>query len=273
MLLGTYNRDNSLVLFTPLLFAKFPLNISSENTMKASPMRLALKENKHQVMYNSLDYRDELVTSPIHYFKPLNIGIVIKKDSKEIMEPVNKLKEYLLVITISAIFISIIISFFIASFISKIINNIVRIICRIAGGNYDERIEVYGKDELSILSKFVNKMADSLVDVNISLENRVKNKTKQLEKINNKLNNIFNITPSMILLSDGRTVIKGNQEFFKFTGYKSLDEFLRDYNCICDMFVIRKGYLRTKIDGVNWADYILKNPHMSHKAIIEKNGV
>ena len=95
---------------------------------------------------------------------------------------------------------------------------------------------------------------------------------KELEISSNKLENIFNITPNITLLTNGKTLLKANKEFYNFTGYATLEDFLKDYNCICDMFIERHGYLNPMVDGVSWIEYAVLNQGSIHKAIIEKDG-
>ncbi|WP_298753815.1 diguanylate cyclase [uncultured Arcobacter sp.] len=271
-LIGTLDKNNNIVFFSPLRFSKSVLIISPLETNKVITMRVALKNKTDEIIENILDYRDIPVVSSIHYFEPLNIGIVVKKDIKEIMKPIEYLIKELIMISIIGLITSIIISFIIAKYITVTIINIVNIASSISEGNIHKRVKVFANDELGILSHSINKMADSLVNMNLSLEDKVHEQTIKLKNANGKLENIFDITPNITLITDGKTIIKGNNKFYKFTGYDSIEDFLKDYNCICDMFIDRHGYLKPIIDGVSWIEYIILNKDLVHKAVIEKDG-
>ena len=271
-LFGTYAENDDLVLFTPLRFAKSPLMISKEDSKSAIPMKTVLDKKEHFIMDDKLDYRKEKVVSSVYYFEPLNIGIVVKKDIKEIMLPIEELKEKLFQIALLGIFLSIIVSYVFSLYIIRFVNHILDVASKISNGDFNQRIEVSTNDEIGMISNAVNKMANSLVKVNSKLENRVEEKTLLLQEANNKLNYIFNITPNITIVTNGETIVKANNEFFKFTGFNNLEEFFKKYNCICDMFIDRPGYLRSKMGNNSWVEYVAAHPKESHKVVINKNG-
>lgn len=81
--------------------------------------------------------------------------------------------------------------------------------------------------------------------------------------------NILDTSSNIVIISDGQQLISANKTFFKyFYNYRSLDEFLKEYNCICNMFVNEEGYLQPKMDSLNWVEHILKDEHATHKAKI-----
>ncbi|MDO8609881.1 MAG: diguanylate cyclase, partial [bacterium] len=271
-LIGTFDENNNVVLFSSLKYSESTLVLSPSQFKQAIPMRLAL-ENKVNKIENGLDYRNVPVISSMDYYEPLKIAIVVKKDIQEIMEPINKLIGEFIIISIIGFIASIIISFLIARYITITINRIVDIALSISEGNIHKRVEVFTNDELGILSHAINKMADSLVNINLTLEEKVHEQTIKLENANMQLENIFNITPNITLLTNGKALIKANSQFYNFTGYKNLENFLSDYNCICDMFADLEGYLRPIVEGMSWIKYVVVNKERIHKAVIEKDGV
>lgn len=272
-LLGTYDKNGNIVLFSSLRFSKHSLVIPADDTSGAIPMKIALKKKAHYVLDNEFDYRNERVISTVHYFEPLSIGIVVKKDIKEIMQPVKELKIILFQITLMGIAISIIISYILSLYVIRFINHIVDITSKISNGDFNQRVEIFTNDELEIISNSINKMANSLVGMNLKLEKKVEEKTNLLKESNNKLNYIFNITPNITILTSGEMIVKANNKFFEFTGFATLEEFFKKYNCICDMFKIRNGYLKPRMEDKSWVEHIVSNPDEIHKAIIEKDDV
>ena len=272
-LLGTYDKNGNIVLFSSLRFSKHSLVIPADDTSGAIPMKIALKKKAHYVLDNEFDYRNERVISTVHYFEPLSIGIVVKKDIKEIMQPIKELKIILFQITLMGIAISIIISYILSLYVIRFINHIVDITSKISNGDFNQRVEIFTNDEFEIIANSINKMANSLVGMNLKLEKRVEEKTHLLKESNNKLNYIFNITPNITILTSGEMIVKANNKFFEFTGFANLEEFFLKYDCICDMFKIRSGYLEPKMGDKSWVEHIVSNPDEMHKAIIEKDDV
>ncbi len=273
-LVGAYNKKGELVLFTQLKFASSPLVVPKERTDEAVPMRLALGNNVHRVLEDQLDYRKEPVISSVHYFKPLNIGIVIKKDLKDLMNPVFVLKRDLLAATAISVVIAIIISLLLSYYMGGVINQIVEVASKIANGDFAQRADVSSNDEIGMLAGSVNKMAESLININQTLEERVEEQTKELTYANEKLNYIFDITPNITIVTSGETIIKANRQFLQFTGFRTIEDFSRKYKCICDMFTVANGYLKPEMDnGMNWVEYVYNNPQETHKAMIIKNEV
>ncbi|WP_373034613.1 GGDEF domain-containing protein [Sulfurimonas sp.] len=99
------------------------------------------------------------------------------------------------------------------------------------------------------------------------------NVNKTLEHKNLELNILFDIAPDITLVTTGEGLIKANDKFFAFTGFDSVEKFKIKYDCICDMFDNRKGYLSKVVDGKKWTQYILDNPNEVHKALILQNGI
>ncbi|QOY51307.1 sensor histidine kinase [Candidatus Sulfurimonas baltica] len=86
---------------------------------------------------------------------------------------------------------------------------------------------------------------------------------------------IINFLPSIIILYRNKNIIEVNLKFLMFFNqYKDLEEFLNQYECVCDLFEVHddKNYIQSKyINGVYWTDYI-KNKDKVHKAMIIKDG-
>jgi len=66
-------------------------------------------------------------------------------------------------------------------------------------------------------------------------------KRKQLEQehVRNELylQTLFEKSPNIIIITTGKRIIRANEAFFHFfKEYASLEEFKREYNCICDFF-------------------------------------
>ena len=103
---------------------------------------------------------------------------------------------------------------------------------------------------------------------------------KQIDIMNNESKKnelIFNGASSILVLTDSRNIIDANEEFLLFFDeYKNIDEFKKEFDCICDKFVCYEGvgYICDKeIDGIPWNDYIISNSDLSHKVVMTKANI
>jgi len=97
----------------------------------------------------------------------------------------------------------------------------------------------------------------------------------QLKKINdereyNQL--IFDSVPSIMIVSDGVNILNVNSTMLEFFEYKSLEDFKREHDCICDFFIKEDGYLAPDIGGINWLEYITFYKDKVHKVKMNHNG-
>ncbi|MEA2018353.1 MAG: PAS domain S-box protein [Campylobacterota bacterium] len=82
---------------------------------------------------------------------------------------------------------------------------------------------------------------------------------------------VENASPNIIMSSIGHSIYTGNKAFLDFTEFDTLKDFKKQYNCICDLFLERKGYLQKLKDSEDWFDYMENRPDVQHKAIMLKN--
>ena len=82
--------------------------------------------------------------------------------------------------------------------------------------------------------------------------------------------NIIDSSTNIVLINNGKSIINVNNAFFKyFSMYKTLDDFKKEHECICDFFKDEDGYLTKKVESMGWVEYIIKNPDKTHKAKLE----
>lgn len=91
---------------------------------------------------------------------------------------------------------------------------------------------------------------------------KTKLQTEKIEKILNSQKNI-------LIVTDGKHLLSANKAFLDFFSYNKLEDFKKDYNCICDHFIKEDGFLQTKMGEITWVEYILKNPNLNHLAKID----
>ncbi|RXJ94983.1 hypothetical protein CRU94_07550 [Arcobacter sp. AHV-9/2010] len=83
-----------------------------------------------------------------------------------------------------------------------------------------------------------------------------------------KIEKILNSQKNILIVTNGKQLITANKAFLDFFSYNTVEDFKKDYNCICDHFVKEDGFLQTKMGEITWVEYILKNPNLNHLAKI-----
>ena len=183
-------NNSKLILFTPLKFASSPLYCTNKDFNNYISAQNALANTRHKTVKRALDYKKRDVVLSLHYNKALKSVIVVKKERKELMEPIQEIKRYQLLILFISITFIVLASLLISHNMIKIIKNIVRITSNISNGQLKERIQNSTKDELGTLAASVNKMADFMVNANAISEAKVIEKTELLQDSNSELKKI-----------------------------------------------------------------------------------
>ncbi|MDD5051315.1 MAG: ATP-binding protein [Sulfuricurvum sp.] len=95
--------------------------------------------------------------------------------------------------------------------------------------------------------------------------------TNALSRVTKRTKAILDTQNNIVLVSNGEKIIEANKTFFDFIGFFDLKSFLKQYNCICDLFVREECYLEPKMGEITWTEYILIHPDLTHLAKIIKN--
>ncbi|MEA2028561.1 MAG: GGDEF domain-containing protein, partial [Campylobacterota bacterium] len=103
------------------------------------------------------------------------------------------------------------------------------------------------------------------------LQREVHLKTKELEKTNVELMTIFDLNPHITIITDGKHIQRVNRRFLGFLEIKTLSEFTNEYDCICDRFELREGYLQAQMGDQTWIEHVDTHPSQLHKAMIIQN--
>ena len=94
---------------------------------------------------------------------------------------------------------------------------------------------------------------------------------KQTKIQEDKVSTIIDSQPSIIIITNGKYIKESNLSFLSFFNqYKTLNEFKKDHDCICDFFdpnIEEDDYIIKK-DG--WLDLILTNPLKTFKVAMSK---
>ena len=110
-----------------------------------------------------------------------------------------------------------------------------------------------------------NRLAKDIQDINKDLEDEVLKRTQQLKDEYKRTTDILNSQANFIILTNGKKLNQANKTMLTFFGYKTLDDFLQDYECICDLFIKDDGYLQKEQDGKSWVDIVLEDLNITHQ--------
>lgn len=116
-----------------------------------------------------------------------NWRLVLIIDIDLAFRSLNAQNRFLIISTIIVLAVLLILSFFVGNRISKPIVDMAYVARLISEGDFSRRIKSYTNDEIGILGKTLNKMAERLIKANKELDKKVKLKTRNLEKANEKL--------------------------------------------------------------------------------------
>ncbi|WP_294967018.1 diguanylate cyclase [Sulfurimonas sp.] len=91
-----------------------------------------------------------------------------------------------------------------------------------------------------------------------SLTSKLETQKRDLSLFNVKLQNLFNLQKNLIVITDGKKINLANQAMFDFFNLKNLDDFLINYKCICERFIVNDNFFHLeKIDDdKNWINEI-----------------
>ena len=88
------------------------------------------------------------------------------------------------------------------------------------------------------------------------------------------LDTLLDSQEQMVITTDGIQLRSCNKAFLDFFDLEDMDQFLKDYDCICDTFEKDDSstYLQKHMEEKSWIEYILSHDGVTHKAVIKKDG-
>jgi PAS domain S-box-containing protein len=151
---------------------------------QAIPVQEALKGNNGGGI--SVDYRGQEVIAAWRHIPVLDWGMVAKIDLAEAFEPVSTLRDFVLVLVIAVIAISILAAFIVAKSISDPIQILQAGAVEIGKGNLDHKVGTKAKDEIGQLGRAFDQMTEQLKAVTASRDELDK-ETKERRKAEKEL--------------------------------------------------------------------------------------
>lgn len=246
------NKQNKILSMTPLKYIKD--SVANEFQF---PSVTNLSANKSIIGTNgsgiSQDYRGVDVISTWGYIPALDWGVVAKIDKEEVLEPLNTLEFYSMLILFFVLLTIMISIMMAAKHIVSPIEKLTQQVRRFANGDLDIAIhcqsQLYANNEIGVLASNFNEMArniksshETIQQYAQGLEDKVKQRTQELEHAKEELEekNIsmklsLDIIDKYVIFSS--TNLVGNitevsQAFCKATGYSKEELIGKKHNII-----------------------------------------
>jgi hypothetical protein len=140
-------------------------------------------------------------------------------------------------------------------------------------------------EQNSYIYSFVIVFTIFILFISLLIEIKVRSKklmniasvtSNQLENEKIFLQEILDLNPNIVVVTKDSSIIKANKAFLNFFNFNNLEEFKKQYKCICDFFIdIDSIKLNEKkqINGVDWANYLVRNDNQQkeHKVTVLLN--
>jgi PAS domain S-box-containing protein len=154
-------------------------------------------------------------------YKGLGWIFIVERKAKEIFTPVAKLRNSILIISLTVTTLAVLLGLFISTSISKTVTNLRDAATTIGKGNLDARIEVKSNDEIGQLAASFNDMAGKLKESYAKL----KESHAQLEE---------RVSERTATLSSANVELEGEIEQ-RSLAQKTLEERIKELNCLFDL--------------------------------------
>ena len=103
--------------------------------------------------------------------------------------------------------------------------------------------------------------------------NLLREKEKNERMLKQKLEMMMDLQENIIVITNGKEIKYINKAFFEFSKFKTMDEFLQEHSCICNLFVDFEGekYLKSKypLDGYTWISRLQEHSEIELFAMIK----
>ena len=151
-----------------------------ENPGVAEQLQSLISENRIRQPIEAISYYNSPVTGFVEWMPKYNIGVLLTVSVQAMMEQNSPYDP----ITFILLFVSLVISSVLIYFAtSQLVNPLVQlsqVAETFAKGNFETRARIKRQDELGMLARSFNKMADELSEMYRSLESVVENRTRQI---------------------------------------------------------------------------------------------
>lgn len=135
------------------------------------------------------DYRGQITMAATRYLPELAWGLVVKMDRQEILAPISRYQNIIIVLALALLVVAVGLGLMIARAIARPVVNLASETGRILAGEHQLRASVDPRSgkEIHDLAVTFNRLADYLLETNATLEHRVAERTRELQALNDSL--------------------------------------------------------------------------------------
>ncbi len=151
----------------------------------AAPMRHALAGQRGKGV--GVDYSGKQVVAAWNYLPELRWGMVVKMDADEAFAPLYQQRKNLLGALLALAVLGGLAAFFFGRQMVTRIRQLAQNADEIARGNLNKHVDDSGMDEIGVLARSFNRMAENLQALYRTLEERVEERTRELNVSNEQL--------------------------------------------------------------------------------------
>jgi PAS domain S-box-containing protein len=137
-----------------------------------TPTFYALSQ-KERTLPDAVDYRGKPVVACTKHIDVTNWGLVVKRDAAEAFAPIRHLRNWLLLIGFLFFLGLILLSFYLARAVSSPVTHLIQMADRIGEGDLQARSKITSYDEIGLLSRTLNRMADNLIGAREALNQKI----------------------------------------------------------------------------------------------------
>ncbi len=163
-LLARRTGENHVVYIAPLRFdpeaaLRRPVDLASGDL----PMAAAL-EGRENLIPDGLDYRGRRVLAATRFLPAYNLGLVVKLDRDEAFAPMVELRHTLMLVTGLSALLVFTLSIPVGRTLSGPILDLAEVARRVSSGDFTQRAEARGVDEIGDLARGFNSMTAKLTE-------------------------------------------------------------------------------------------------------------
>lgn len=129
----------------------------------SDPTLRAVQGTEATYREGAVDYRGENVWAATRYLEEFGWGVVVKVDAAEELAVVRELRETMVRLGLSLSAFAVIAGTLLGFYVSRPIRDLANVAERIAAGEHELRAPAGGEDEIGLLARTFNSMADELV--------------------------------------------------------------------------------------------------------------
>ena len=74
----------------------------------------------------------------------------------------------------------------------------------------------------------------------------------------------------LVILTNGEQLSDANRAFLEFFNVESIEEFVRQYDCICNLFIEAEGYVGKRQNGRSWLEYMYNSERENRVIIFDR---